>query len=70
MCFKTPEPPKLPSVVTPPSANDMAIREREQRERLAIMMSGQGTAGTVKTDLAPGAIAGQQQQQRKVLLGV
>jgi hypothetical protein len=42
------------------------VREREQRERAMIATTGQGTAGTVKTDLAPSAVQG----QRKVLLGV
>jgi hypothetical protein len=42
------------------------VREREARTRAAIAMSGQGTSGTVKTDLAPSQLMG----QRKVLLGV
>lgn len=68
MCFKTPEPPKLPSLPAPPSPNDAAVREREQRMRAAIATAGQGTAGTVKTDLAPSDVSGA--QQRRVLLGV
>jgi len=67
MCFKTdiPKPRELPD---PPSANNEAVRAREQRERMAIMTAGQGTAGTVKSDLAPADVQGA--QQRRVLLGV
>jgi hypothetical protein len=53
-----------------PSVNMEEVRNREQRERAQMALSGQGTAGTVKTDLAPAAVAGQQQPQRRVLLGV
>ena len=65
MCFSA-KPPPLPALPTPPSANADAIREREQRERAMLATAGQGTAGTVKTDLAPSSLQG----QRKVLLGV
>jgi hypothetical protein len=66
MCFSSPEPPKLRPLPTPPSASMDEVREREARTRAAIAMSGQGTSGTVKTDLAPSQLMG----QRKVLLGV
>jgi hypothetical protein len=65
MCFNT-KPPPLPALPTPPSANADAIREREQRERAMMATAGQGTSGTVKTDLSPSSLQG----QRKVLLGV
>lgn len=68
MCFKTPKPPKLPPLPQAPTANDEAVREREQRMRAAIATSGQGTAGTVKTDLVPADVSGS--QNRRVLLGM
>jgi hypothetical protein len=61
------DPPKLPSMPPVPSANMEEVREREARERAAIATAGQGTTGTIKTDLAPASVQGQ--QQRKVLLG-
>lgn len=68
MCFKTPKPPELKPLPPPPSPNDEAVRQREARERYMMATAGQGTAGTVKTDLAPGAVSGA--QQKRVLLGV
>jgi hypothetical protein len=53
-----------------PSVNMEEVREREQRERAQMALSGQGTGGTVKTDLAPQSVAAAQQPQRRVLLGV
>jgi hypothetical protein len=46
------------------------VRNREEAERAQMALAGQGTAGTVKTDLVPASVAGEQQPQRKVLLGV
>ena len=70
MCFSQLDPPKLPPLPTVPSVQMEEVREREQRERTAIALAGQGTGGTVKTDLAPAAVQQQQGQQRRVLLGV
>lgn len=63
MCFF--KPPELRPLPTAPSANDEEVRRREELERQRLAAAG-GTAATVKTDLAPGALTG----QRRVLLGV
>ncbi|MCV3209265.1 hypothetical protein OHD62_23680 [Mesorhizobium sp. YC-39] len=48
-----------------PTAEDKDVQAREAALR-AELEQRQGTAGTVKTDLAPGDLAG----RRRVLLGV
>ena len=45
-----------------------AVRQREMRER-EVLAASAGTAATVKTDLAPGAIATEQAGKR-IKLGV
>lgn len=67
MCFSTPKPPPLPKLPEPPSANAEEVRQREARERLAMATTGQGTSGTVKTDLTAGNVQG---AQRRIKLGV
>jgi hypothetical protein len=64
MCFDV-KPPELKALPQAPSVDDTAVRQREAEERARLLAAG-GTAGTVKTDLAPEALTG----QRKVLLGV
>jgi hypothetical protein len=67
MClFKAPKPPKVQPLPTAPSIDDDAVRRREQEEAARLAASG-GTAGTVKTDLAPSAVSG---AQKKITLGV
>lgn len=64
MCFSSsaPKPTPPPPV---PAIDDEAVKNREALERQRLLAQ-QGTAGTVKTDLAPKSLQG----QRKVLLGV
>ena len=71
MCFfSTPKPPQAAADADRAVACSMEeVRAREQRERAQMALAGQGTAGTVKTDLVPAAVAGQQAPQRRVLLG-
>ncbi len=63
MCFF--KAPKLQPLPQTPRADSEEVRRREALERQRLAAQG-GTASTVKTDLAPSAIAG----QRRVLLGV
>lgn len=63
MCFM--DVPSLKPLPAMPTANDEDVRLREEAERARLAAAG-GTASTVKTDLAPSAIAG----QKRVLLGV
>lgn len=49
-----------------PTPDDDAVRKREQEEA-ARLAATSGTAGTVKTDLAPSAVSG---AQKRVMLGV
>lgn len=67
MCFSTPDPPKLKPLPLPPSVNAEEVRQREARERLMMATAGQGTPGTVKTDLTAADVQG---QQRRIKLGV
>ena len=64
MCLfqKPPAPKPLPPV---PTAEDKDVQAREAALR-AELEQRQGTASTVKTDLAPGDITG----RRRVLLGL
>lgn len=70
MCFQsfTPRLPKLAAVPTAPTIDDAAVRARQQLEAEKLQGRG-GTAETVKTDLVPSIIFGQQAQKR-VMLGV
>jgi hypothetical protein len=63
MCI-FPKPPELKPLPPAPTVNDDAVRQREAEERARLAADG-GTAGTVKTDLAPSSIAG----QKRILLG-
>lgn len=66
MClFKTPKAAELKPLPPAPSEDDEAVKQREALERQRLL-AGQGTAGTVKTDLAPSSLVG----QKRVLLGV
>lgn len=64
MCI-LPKTPKLAALPPMPTIDDDAVRRREEVER-ARLASASGTAGTVKTDLAPSSLQG----QKRVLLGV
>lgn len=67
MClFKAPSPPKLAPLPTAPNPDDDAVRRREMEEAARLAASS-GTAGTVKTDLAPSAVSG---SQRRISLGM
>ncbi|MER8455846.1 hypothetical protein [Mesorhizobium sp. M0643] len=59
------KPPALKPLPPTPTAADKDVQAREAllRQQLA---ANDGTAGTVKTDLAPGSLVG----QKRVLLGV
>jgi hypothetical protein len=59
------KPPELKPLPATPTAQDKDVQAREAALR-AQLDQQQGTASTVKTDLTPGAIAG----QKRVLLGV
>lgn len=66
MCiFGKMDAPQLKPLPTTPTVNDEEVRRREAEERARLAAAG-GTAGTVKTDLAPGSLVG----QKRVLLGV
>jgi hypothetical protein len=67
MClFKTPKPPKVQPLPKAPTPDDDAVRQREAQEAARLAATG-GTAATVKTDLAPGAVSG---AQKRITLGV
>lgn len=75
MCFNplgflTPSapPPVIPKTPDAPQPDSDAVRQREARERELLAAQG-GTAGTVKTDLSPSAIAAEQAGKR-VKLGI
>lgn len=59
------KPPELKPLPAVPTAEDKDVQAREAALR-AELEQRQGTASTIKTDLAPGSLAG----QRRVLLGV
>jgi hypothetical protein len=59
------KPPALKPLPPVPTAEDKDVQAREAALR-AELEQRQGTLSTVKTDLAPGDLAG----QRRVLLGV
>lgn len=59
------KPPELKPLPPTPTATDKDVQAREAALR-AQLDQQQGTASTVKTDLSPGALAG----QKRVLLGV
>lgn len=64
MCFPQ-KIPKLQALPTVPARDDDAVLMRQRREAERLAASG-GTAGTVKTDLAPSDLVG----RRRVLLGI
>ena len=67
MClFKSPKPPEVKPLPVTPTIDDDAVRKREQQQA-ALLAARSGTAGTVKTDLAPTDVAG---AQKRVMLGV
>lgn len=59
------KPPELKPLPPTPTIKDEDVKAREDAARAALNQQ-QGTAGTVKTDLAPTDIVG----QKRVLLGV
>lgn len=59
------KPPELKPLPPTPTANDADVKAREDALR-AQLAANNGTAGTVKTDLAPSDVTG----QKRVLLGV
>lgn len=70
MCFNPlgplmPSMPKVAKAPVAPTDDGAAVRQRELNE-LKLAEERQGSAGSVKTDLAPGDVVG----QRRVLLGV
>jgi hypothetical protein len=62
MCFF--KPPALKPLPAKPTVDDEAVKARQAAEQARIM-AGQGTAGTVKTDLNPASL----NPGRRVLLG-
>lgn len=70
LSFLTPSapPPVIPKTPDAPGPDTDAIRQRELRERELLAAQG-GTAGTVRTDLSPTAIATEQAGKR-IKLGV
>lgn len=64
MCFMS-KPPALKPLPPVPTAEDKDVQARAAAVQ-AQLAANDGTAGTVKTDLAPSDLVG----QRKVLLGV
>lgn len=60
------KPPELKPLPPTPTVNDADVKAREDAARAALNQQQQGTAGTVKTDLAPSDVVG----QKRVLLGV
>ncbi|RUZ49491.1 MAG: hypothetical protein EOR12_22445 [Mesorhizobium sp.] len=59
------KPPELKPLPPVPTAQDKDVQAREAALR-AELEQRNGTAGTIKTDLAPGSLTG----QRRVLLGL
>jgi len=64
MCFFN-KPPELKPLPAAPTADDEAVKRRQEAEQ-AKLLAASGTAGTVKTDLAPSDIA----TKKRVVLGV
>lgn len=62
MCFG--KPPELKPLPRAPTIDDAAVKARQAAEQ-ARLLAGEGTAGTVKTDLNPAAI----NPGKRVLLG-
>lgn len=61
-------PPVIPKTPDAPGLDSDAVRARQQREA-QLLAAQSGTAGTVKTDLSPSAIATEQAGKR-IKLGV
>ena len=63
--FSKPKLPPAPVVASTPQIDDDAIRRRELEEQMRLQ--GQGSLGTVRTDLAPSDVS---RGKKRVLLGV
>lgn len=63
MCFFN-KPPELKPLPAAPTADDAAVKRRQELEAARLLASG-GTASTVKTDLAASDVA----TKKRVVLG-